>query len=56
VARRDARLAELEANIGRLNDLLARDAFVAKAPPDVVNRERQRLADLERQRDQLISR
>jgi valyl-tRNA synthetase len=53
-ARRDARIAELERNIERIRGLLANDAFVAKAPPEVVARERQRLADLERERDQLV--
>jgi len=55
-ARRDARIAEVERNIERLRGLLATAAFVAKAPPDVVARERERLADLEQERDQLAGR
>jgi valyl-tRNA synthetase len=51
--RREARVAELDAAIVRLRDLLANDAFVEKAPPAVVERERQRLADLEQERRQL---
>ena len=51
--RRAAQLVELEANIGRLEALLANDAFVAKAPEAVVQRERQRLADLLAERSQL---
>ncbi|HEX5040423.1 MAG TPA: valine--tRNA ligase [Candidatus Limnocylindria bacterium] len=52
-ARRDARLVELDTNIERVRELLANDAFVSKAPPEVVDRERRRLADLERERAQL---
>ena len=55
-ARRDARIAELERNIERVRGLLATDSFIAKAPTDVVARERQRLADLEQERDQLAGR
>jgi len=55
-ARRDARLAELEQSIERVRGLLANEAFVARAPSDVVDREHQRLADLERERDQLAGR
>ena len=51
--RRAAQLAELEANIRRLEALLANEAFVAKAPEAVVARERQRLGDLRAERSQL---
>jgi valyl-tRNA synthetase len=51
--RRAAQLADLDANIERLQALLANDAFVGKAPAAVVARERQRLADLLAERAQL---
>jgi valyl-tRNA synthetase len=51
--RRAAQLADLDANIERLQALLANDAFVGKAPAAVVARERQRLADLIAERTQL---
>jgi valyl-tRNA synthetase len=53
VDRRAGQLVEMDGNIARLQALLADAAFVAKAPPAVVERERQRLADLEEQRRQL---
>jgi valyl-tRNA synthetase len=52
--RRDARISELEHNIERVRGLLANESFVAKAPPEVVATERERLAGLERERDQLV--
>jgi valyl-tRNA synthetase len=51
--RRFAQLPELDANIERLESLLANASFVAKAPEAVVARERQRLADLRAERAQL---
>jgi valyl-tRNA synthetase len=54
-ARRQAQLMELETNIERVRDLLANQAFIAKAPASVVERERERLADLERERSQLVA-
>lgn len=51
--RRAPRLAELDASIGRLRALLDNQAFLAKAPPAVVQRERDRLAELEGERRQL---
>ncbi|CAN5237985.1 valine--tRNA ligase [soil metagenome] len=53
--RRRVRLAEVEANIARLRDLLGNDAFIARAPAAVVDRERARLADLEQELRQLTS-
>jgi valyl-tRNA synthetase len=53
VERRSGQLDELEQHIARLRDLLGNAAFVDKAPEAVVARERQRLADLERERAQL---
>jgi valyl-tRNA synthetase len=44
VARTEARCAELEAEIARAEGKLANDGFVKKAPPDVVQRERDKLA------------
>jgi len=46
-------VAELEANVQRLRVLLADEAFVSRAPAEVVERERHRLADLEEQLRQL---
>ena len=51
--RRAAKVAELEANIERLRTLLGNEAFVSRAPDEVVERERQRLAELEDQLRQL---
>ena len=53
--RRSAQLAELDRNIGRLRELLGNAAFVERAPERVVDRERERLAELERQRSQLAA-
>ncbi len=51
--RRAQRVAELEANIERVRGLLANDAFVSRAPEAVVQRERERLTELEDQLRQL---
>jgi valyl-tRNA synthetase len=53
--RRATQLAELERNIERLRALLANEAFVARAPAAVVDRERERLAELEEERRQLAA-
>jgi valyl-tRNA synthetase len=53
--RHDARIREIEANLERLRTLLANEAFVAKAPVEVVDRERARMADLEEEHRQLTS-
>jgi len=53
--RRAAQVADLDRNIARLEALLASPAFVERAPAPVVARERERLADLERERSQLAS-
>jgi hypothetical protein len=52
-ARRDARLAELDAGIARVRELLANEAFTSRAPIAVVERERARLVGLEEERRQL---
>jgi valyl-tRNA synthetase len=52
-ARRAAQIQELDRNIERLRGLLGNAAFAERAPAPVVERERQRLADLERERAQL---
>ena len=44
--RRRRQLDELDANIARLRALLANEAFTSRAPAAVVDRERERLADL----------
>jgi valyl-tRNA synthetase len=46
-------IEELDGNIARLRELLANDAFISRAPAAVVERERERLSDLETQRRQL---
>jgi valyl-tRNA synthetase len=51
--RRATRIAELESNVERLQALLGNASFVGRAPAEVVERERQRLADLEDQLRQL---
>jgi valyl-tRNA synthetase len=51
--RRRRQLEELEANIARVRALLANDAFASRAPAAVVERERERLVDLETERRQL---
>jgi valyl-tRNA synthetase len=52
-ARRDAQAGEIRSGIERLRTLLANEAFTAKAPPAVVEKERARLAELEEQLRQL---
>ncbi len=51
--RRAAQVAELDANITRLEGLLANASFVERAPAAVVERERQRLDELRDQRARL---
>ncbi|MBA2265571.1 MAG: hypothetical protein H0W17_04180 [Chloroflexi bacterium] len=53
--RRHVQRAELDRNIDRLRALLANNAFTAKAPAAVVERERARLVDLETERSQLAA-
>jgi valyl-tRNA synthetase len=52
-ARRSAQVAELEANAERLRALLGKESFVQRAPAEVVERERARLAALEAELEQL---
>jgi len=49
-ARRDAQVAEMDANVARLEELLANASFTERAPAAVVERERTRLAELVEQR------
>lgn len=49
-ARRDEQLAEMNANVARLEELLANASFTDRAPAAVVERERTRLAELVEQR------
>ncbi|MCV0403760.1 MAG: valine--tRNA ligase [Chloroflexi bacterium] len=51
--RREAQLSELDANIARVEGLLANASFVERAPDAVVERERERLAELRDQRARL---
>jgi len=53
VARRAAQLAHLDANIARIEALVANEAFTARAPGRVVEGERNRLAELREQRRRL---
>ncbi len=52
-ARREKEVADLGAQIERLETLLANPQFVEKAPAEVVEGNRERLAALERRRDNL---
>jgi len=54
-ARRAARLAEIDGHLERLRRLLADPGFSGRAPEAVVARERDRLAELEERRRQLLS-
>ncbi len=49
----DKEMADLGAQIDRLEELLANRQFVDKAPEKVVEGNRQRLAELQRRRDNL---
>ncbi len=51
--RRAAQIEQLDRNIRRVRDLLGNSAFAERAPASVVERERLRLAELERERAQL---
>jgi len=51
--RRAAQVADLDRNIERVRTLLASEGFVTKAPPAVVERERDRLRAMEDERRQL---
>jgi valyl-tRNA synthetase len=52
-ARRGREREKLDAEIARVRAKLANPAFVAKAPPAVVDAEREKLAELERRRESL---
>ena len=47
-------LAKIEAEIAKARGKLDNENFVNNAPEAVVNQERERLADFERQREQLL--
>jgi valyl-tRNA synthetase len=51
--RREEQAREIGGRIARLRTLLANRSFLAKAPPNVVEKERLRLSELEKQLDQL---
>jgi valyl-tRNA synthetase len=52
-ARRGREREKLEGEIARVRAKLGNPAFVAKAPPAVVDAEREKLAELERRRESL---
>jgi len=54
-ARRSERLTEIDLNLDRLRRLLTDEAFAQRAPAAVVARERERLAELEERRRQLLA-
>jgi valyl-tRNA synthetase len=51
--RLDKQVGKLEVDIDKTARKLANDGFVSKAPPEVVTKERERLADLRLQAEQL---
>ncbi|MGZ8475473.1 MAG: class I tRNA ligase family protein, partial [Candidatus Limnocylindria bacterium] len=55
ITRRAARLAEIEGHLERVRRLLADPGFSGRAPETVVARERERLAELEERRRQLLA-
>ena len=54
-ARRATRLADIEGNLERLRRLLADPGFSGRAPAAIVARERDRLAELEERRRQMLA-
>lgn len=54
-ARLAAELEALEAEIGRARGRLANEQFLAKAPAEVVEGNRRRLAELEERRERLVA-
>jgi valyl-tRNA synthetase len=52
-ARLQKEIGKLEAEIGKIDGKLANQAFVAKAPPEVVEEQQQRRADAKATRDRL---
>ncbi|MBE8168849.1 MAG: valine--tRNA ligase [Shewanella sp.] len=53
-ARIDKQLEKLEKEVSRINGKLSNQGFVAKAPAAVIEKEKAKLADLERDMDKLI--
>jgi valyl-tRNA synthetase len=53
--RLEADLAELDEAIGRARDRLSNEAFLSKAPPQVVEGNRKKLAELEERRERLAA-
>jgi valyl-tRNA synthetase len=56
VARLQKAIAEAEHEIGRAKGMLANESFTSKAPPEVVQRQRDRLAEQEERRGRLAAR
>ena len=53
VARLEKALAGLAQDVGVVNAKLARDGYAAKAPPEVVQKDRDRLLDLHMKRSKI---
>ena len=56
IMRLNKELGEAITEVGRLKGKLANESFLAKAPSEVVEKERGKLADVESRRDKLIAR
>jgi valyl-tRNA synthetase len=56
MARLKKAIAEAEQEIRRAEGMLANESFTSKAPPDVVQRQRDRLAEQEERRSRLEAR
>ena len=56
IARLKKAIAEAEQEIQRAEGMLANESFTSKAPPEVVQRQRDRLAEQEERRSRLAAR
>ncbi len=53
--RLEAELEKLDAEIGRARGRLSNESFLAKAPPEIVEGNRERLAELEQRRERIVA-